>query len=57
MGELYSRFAALLQLSLIICGTLLFVAAHPKTAELVLQKALVTCSPKFKPYPELEYNF
>ncbi len=40
MGELYSRFAALLQLLLIVCGTLLFIVAHPKTADILLHKAL-----------------
>ncbi len=38
MGHLYRRFAALLQGLVLLAGALLYIAAHPKTAELAARK-------------------
>ncbi len=48
MGRLYARFALLLQAFVIVSGTVFFIAAHPVTARLVLQKALKPAGVSFE---------
>ncbi|MCF6201520.1 MAG: translocation/assembly module TamB [Hydrogenimonas sp.] len=48
MGKLYRNFANFLQFSIIILGTILFVAAHPETARLLAIKVSEKSEVTFK---------